>query len=223
MANGRAGFWRGVLWVILLEVLAGLGFYLFVSLGGLPMTADAQPGALETWAAHVSMHGWLSHHVPHVPDTVAVNDQTLMHGAALYQANCAVCHGGANYAPSQLKNGVYPGAPQFVHANEGGHGGEHHGGHHEHQGPDDFGYYIIKHGIRFTGMPAWKYSMSDNDIWSVVNFMQNMDHLPPDVQAAWQKMPMSPIAPQPASVQMNATPASGSGSPSAASGSAPAK
>src|SRR5579875_2651460 len=109
MANGRAGFWRGVLWVILLEILAGIGFYLFVSLGGLPMTADAQPGALETWAAHVSMHGWLSHHVPHVPDTVAVNDQSLMRGAALYQANCAVCHGGANYAPSELKNGVYPG------------------------------------------------------------------------------------------------------------------
>uniref|UniRef100_A0A7V4XS93 Cytochrome c n=1 Tax=Acidobacterium capsulatum TaxID=33075 RepID=A0A7V4XS93_9BACT len=208
MANGRAGFWRGVLWVILLEVLAGLGFYLFVVLGGLPMTADAQPGALEIWAAHVSMHGWFGHHVPHVPDTVAVNDQTLLHGAALYQANCAVCHGGANYAPSQLRDGVYPGVPQFVHLNEGG---EHHGGHHEHSGPDDHGFYVIKHGIRFTGMPAWKYSMSDDDIWSVVNFMHNMDHLPPAVQAAWQKMPMSPIAPQPAvAAPASASPAASS-------------
>ncbi len=212
MANGRAGFWRGVLWVILLEVIAGLGFYLFVALGGLPMTADAQPGGLEIWAAHVSMHGWFSHHVPkNVPDTVAVNDQTLMHGAAIYQANCAVCHGGANYQRSGLRDGVYPGAPQFVHVDEGSHGGEHHGGHHAHNGPDEFGYYVIKHGIRFTGMPAWKYSLSDDDIWSVVNFMHAMNHLPPDVQAAWQKMPMSPIAPQPAAAPATSMPATTAG------------
>lgn len=194
MANGQVGFWRGVVLVILLEVVAGLIFYFVVSMGGFPMTADTQPGKFEQWAAHVSMRGWMTHHIPKLPDPVPVNDQTLIQGAALYQANCAVCHGGANYQRSGLREGVYPGVPQFIRVNEGNHGSERHG-HHERRGPDDGGFYVIKHGIRFTGMPAWKYSMSDDQIWSVVNFMQHMNHLPPDVQQAWQKMPMSPIAP----------------------------
>lgn len=186
--SGKRGFWRngpGFVIAILativigIEILVCVTFALFVVFGGYPMGADVQPGAVETWAGGVASNDWESAQAPNEKDPVAVNDQTLESGARLYQANCAVCHGGANYRTSPLHKGVYPGAPQFMQkAPSGG-------------SNNDKLFYVVRHGIRFTGMPAWRYSMSDTDIWKAVNFLTHMDHLPPGVEQAWQQMPMS--------------------------------
>lgn len=111
-----------------------------------------------------------------------MNDATLTRGAQLYQGNCAVCHGGANYRTSDLHHDVYPGAPQFLTK-------------HAMKDPDGQIYFVIKQGIRFTGMPAWANNISDADIWTIVDFLKHIDTLPPQVQAAWKQMPMSPETP----------------------------
>ena len=33
-------------------------------------------------------------------------------------------------------------------------------------------FYIVKHGIKFTGMPAWPAEHRDDEIWAVVAFLQ---------------------------------------------------
>ena len=198
MAKLGGGFWKGFVLVILIEAVILGCLALVVEFGGFPMGADAHAGSIETQLGHWTHDSWVRHHAPHEADPVGVNDQRLMHGAALYQGNCAACHGGENYDHSPLHQGVYPGVPQFMRRVDE-HGG-HHGGHHrqpsaaQQQAQADHMFFVIKHGIRFTGMPAWDYNMNDNDIWEVVNFMRNMGRLPPDVQQAWRQMPMSPIA-----------------------------
>ncbi|MDR5729819.1 MAG: hypothetical protein RB191_20595, partial [Terriglobia bacterium] len=47
-------------------------------------------------------------------------------------------------------------------------------------------FFIIQHGVRWTGMPAWKQSLSDQQMWQVTTFLSHMDKLPPQVSAQWK-------------------------------------
>jgi mono/diheme cytochrome c family protein len=40
-------------------------------------------------------------------------------------------------------------------------------------------FWVVKEGIKMTGMPAWKYRMADDDIWAVVAFLQELPRLSP--------------------------------------------
>jgi mono/diheme cytochrome c family protein len=41
-------------------------------------------------------------------------------------------------------------------------------------------YWVVKEGIKMTGMPAWKYRMPDDDLWAVVAFLQELPRLSPE-------------------------------------------
>ena len=60
------------------------------------------------------------------------------------------------------------------------------------------GFWKIQHGIRWTGMPAWKDELSDQQIWTLALFLKHMDKLPPGAEAAWRsvKIPKASANPQ---------------------------
>ena len=43
--------------------------------------------------------------------------------------------------------------------------------------PDGNLFYVIKYGIRFTGMPGWDGVLSDDDIWKTVTFIKNSSQM----------------------------------------------
>jgi mono/diheme cytochrome c family protein len=51
----------------------------------------------------------------------------------------------------------------------------------------------IKHGIRWTGMPSWKWTLTDQQIWSLALFLKHMDKLPPAAEqgkrSVWAVIP----------------------------------
>jgi mono/diheme cytochrome c family protein len=48
-------------------------------------------------------------------------------------------------------------------------------------------FYIIKHGIRFTGMPGWGNVFRDDQTWKLTAFLAQMGKLPPSVDQEWKK------------------------------------
>jgi mono/diheme cytochrome c family protein len=46
-------------------------------------------------------------------------------------------------------------------------------------------FWLIKHGIRNTGMPAWGGMLSDDEIWQIVSLLKNSQDLPPSVETEW--------------------------------------
>jgi len=54
--------------------------------------------------------------------------------------------------------------------------------------PEGFSFWKIKHGIRWTGMPSWKATLTDQQIWSLALFLKHMDKLPPAAEKAWQNV-----------------------------------
>ena len=52
--------------------------------------------------------------------------------------------------------------------------------------PENQNFYIIQHGIRLSGMPAWKPVLNEQQMWQVTTFLSHMDKLPPQVSDAWK-------------------------------------
>ncbi len=175
-----------VLGVIVVIVVAGIAGYVGITQGLLiPANADAQPGALETWAAKRSLHATLAREAPKTPNPVSLTDEHLVDGIKLYGANCVVCHGAADGDPSTVAIGLYQHAPQFS-----GDGVE--------DDPEGVTYWKIAHGIRLTGMPSYASTLTESQIWTVVLFLKHMDSLTPKAERAWKSL-RNPVALAPAS------------------------
>jgi mono/diheme cytochrome c family protein len=86
---------------------------------------------------------------------------------------CAGCHGDAD-GPSQWgTTSFYPSVPQFAQQPP------------RLTAPQMF--WIVKHGVRYTGMGAWNGLLSDDEIWKVVTFLNHVEHLPPRVAEEFQR------------------------------------
>ena len=50
--------------------------------------------------------------------------------------------------------------------------------------PEGWTYWKIDHGIRWTGMPSWKATLSDQQMWTLALFLKHMDKLSPAARAS---------------------------------------
>jgi len=168
------GFMSGILAAIVVAAACG---YLVLRSGVVPANADATPPQLETWAAQTSLDATLAREAPKGPNPVALTDQNLIAGVALYGQHCAVCHGTAkgDASATPVAKGIYPRAPQL--ATDG-----------VEDDPEGFSFWKIQHGIRWTGMPSWKGTLTNEQIWTLALFLKHMDKLPPAAEQAWQKV-----------------------------------
>jgi mono/diheme cytochrome c family protein len=170
-------FILGVVATIIVEVLV----VLFVGLTGhITMRADILPTSFETNMAMRVMDANVERNAPKITSPVQPTDQSLVAGASIYLKRCAVCHGDPTNPESPLAKTLYPPPPQFMT-----------------DAPDmeqNENYYIIQHGVRWTGMPGWKNVLKDQDIWTVVTFLSHMNNLPPAARSAFRQSGNSPAA-----------------------------
>ncbi len=172
-------FLSGILFTLVVGALAA---FLLVRSGRIPANADAAPGKLETWAASTSLDATLAREAPTIPDPVPPTDANLREGVALFATNCAVCHGSAkgDLAASPIARGLYQKPPQF--ASEG-----------VEDDPEGNSFWKIQHGIRLTGMPSFRNTLTERQIWTLATFLKHMDKLPSSVQPAWTRVRNWPV------------------------------
>jgi mono/diheme cytochrome c family protein len=93
-----------------------------------------------------------------VPD---LTDEALIRaGAGNYNAMCIGCHLAPGVAQTELSKSLYPAPPNLSSLGV--------------DGNPAAAFWIIKHGIKSTGMPAWGKSMADPYIWGMVAFLQQL-------------------------------------------------
>ena len=168
------GFLLGIVAAI---VVAAVGGYIVLRSGLVPANADAEPGWLEIWAANTSLDATLDREAPKGPNPVTLTDANLVAGVELYGRHCAICHGTAqgNASASPIAKGEYPAPPQL--ATDG-----------VEDDPEGNSFWVIAHGIRWTGMPSWKGTLTDEQIWTLALFLNHMNKLPSTAEQAWQKI-----------------------------------
>jgi thiosulfate dehydrogenase len=167
-------FFMGVLVTIVVILVGG---YFGLRNGIVPANSDATPSSFEIWAAQTSLRATLQREAPTTPNPVTLTEENLLAGIDLYGQHCAICHGTAKgeTSASPLAKGLYPQPPQL--ASEG-----------VEDDPEGVTFWKVKHGIRWTGMPAWRDTLNDQQIWTLALFLNHMDKLPPAAQQAWQKV-----------------------------------
>jgi len=95
-----------------------------------------------------------------VPD---LSDPAMIRqGAGNYEAMCSGCHLAPGVASSELSRGLYPAPPAFARGALASPARQ---------------FWVIRHGIKASAMPAWGKSMDDKAIWSLVAFVQRLPSL----------------------------------------------
>ena len=86
-------------------------------------------------------------------------------GAGLYSEMCTGCHLGPGLEKSELSQGLYPPAPELARGDD--------------LRPAEQ-FWVIKHGVKLTAMPAWGRTHSDELIWDMVAFIRQMPKMSPE-------------------------------------------
>jgi thiosulfate dehydrogenase len=162
-------FLLGFLTAVVVVIVAGFSYVRF---GFMDPRADVPVSVLEQKIAMPSLDASIERHAPEVKNPVDPTVASLIAGMKVYQADCASCHGDIKHAHGTLAESFYPRAPQFMEDAP--------------DMPENQNLYIIQHGIRLSGMPAWKQALSDQQMWEVTTFLSHMDKLPPEASEQWK-------------------------------------
>jgi mono/diheme cytochrome c family protein len=157
--------------VIAVVVVLGAGF-LCVRFGLMDPRADIPVNSLERRIAMPSLDAAVDRRAPETKNPIQPSDANLIAGMKVYQTNCASCHGDIHHPNGMLADALYPRAPQFLEDTP--------------DMPENQNFYIIQHGIRLSGMPAWKQVLNEQQMWQVTTFLSHIDKLPPQVSNAWK-------------------------------------
>jgi mono/diheme cytochrome c family protein len=86
-------------------------------------------------------------------------------GGADYNEMCTGCHLKPGMADSELRTAMYPRPPDLTKVK---------------RGDPAQTFWVIKHGIKMSGMPGWGATHDDQRMWAMVAFLQQLPRLTPD-------------------------------------------
>jgi mono/diheme cytochrome c family protein len=95
-----------------------------------------------------------------------LNDPNLIsRGAGQYADMCSGCHLAPGMKRTEISRGLYPRAPELRRKTD--------------LTPAEQ-FWIVKHGVKMTGMPAWGVTHDDDLLWDVVAFVHKLPELTPE-------------------------------------------
>lgn len=152
-----------VLGTLAVLVLAGL---LFIFSGIFDVSATSEDGGLVQWVLETTRARSIHRAAERMEMQAPRLDDPRMIRAGLvrYHELCATCHGAPGVKISPTGQGLNPYPPELA-----GEGGEE---------PAEL-FWVVKNGIKMTGMPAYGVSYSDAEIWEIVAFLKRMPELSP--------------------------------------------
>jgi cytochrome c553 len=155
--------------------LVGVVALAMVSLGLLDLTASTPHP--QGWAnfLHYVFKRSVAHHagaverIEGVPREIAGN-RLVRKGALIYAQECSHCHGGPGLGQNPVALSMRP-TPQYLMARE------------DVYSPAEL-FWIVKHGVKYSAMPAWPAQSRDDEVWSLVAFVNRMPSITPAAYAA---------------------------------------
>jgi mono/diheme cytochrome c family protein len=164
--------WKAIVLVMIaIAVAVSAWGYWFLTAHG--FSAREQPSALEMFVATNLRRlatpreaKGLSNPVPRTPENIA-------EGRDHFADHCALCHGNDGSGKTQIGSGLYPPPPDLRQART------------QNLGDGEI-FYIIKNGVRFTGMPGWGGEGDEN--WKLVVFIRHLPDLTAQELESMRKM-----------------------------------
>jgi len=139
-------------------VVLGLGGFILAASGIVSIKASSGHWAITRWFLQFSKSRSLAIHTLGLRIPSLDEPWKIMKGAGHYDIGCAPCHGNPFQAQSQIAEQMLPPPPPLRYIRS--------------RRDDAELFYIVKHGIKFTGMPAWPSEYRDDEVWSIVAFLR---------------------------------------------------
>ena len=158
---------------ILLAGLAAGGLFVAYT-GAFNVAATEEHLSFTRWAFDTTFHNSVEARAADVaaPAYVAGDapPEALAAGAGAYKAMCQHCHSGPGAERAEWASGMRPRPPHLAEAAA-------------HWKPEEV-FWIVKHGVKMTGMPAFGPSHDDAALWNLVAFVKRLPAMSPERYAA---------------------------------------
>jgi mono/diheme cytochrome c family protein len=151
--------------LLILALLAVLGATGFIYSGLYDISATDQHLRPTYYAIQATMRRSVARRAADIAVPPLGAPEQLERGLALYRAHCVQCHGAPGVAPEAFALGLTPLPTPLQRSGKD-------------RAPAEL-FWVVKHGIKMTGMPAWEFRLPDEDIWALAAFLKQLPLLSP--------------------------------------------
>ena len=151
-------------------VMIAIGTWVFLQSGFFPIAATSKPDPLDEIAPQMRDKAIARHarSITTLPGTGG--PESIRRGLVHYRENCMPCHGAPDGSAAEFSAGLNPGPPPLDEE-------------HVQKRPDGELFWIVKNGIRMTGMPAFSLNHKDDEIADIVRFVRHLPQLSDEEKA----------------------------------------
>jgi cytochrome c553/cytochrome c5 len=149
--------------ITVLLAVFGFGGFLVAASGIIPIKASSGHWAITRWFLNFSKERSVAMHTLGLEVPSLDEPWLVLKGAGHYETGCRPCHGDPALPQPRIAWKMTPSPPYLLpRISE--------------WEPDEL-FYIVKHGIKFTGMPAWPAHQRDDEVWAMVAFLRTLPDL----------------------------------------------
>ena len=165
-----------VIGAVALMIGGGLALLLFAWSGIYNVAASRGHFVITSRLLEIGMRNSVKTHSAGLTAPSLHDENMVRLGAGIYAGGCAMCHGAPGTPPNPIYQRMLPAPPGLP----------------EHVGrwDDEHLFWIVKHGIKYAGMPGWVSQQRDDEVWSVVAFLRK---LPEMDLAAYRSLSRAPF------------------------------
>ncbi len=161
-------FFAGVLVTIIVIIIIGL---IIIYSGWYNVSAANKEKGITRWVLNTTMDNSVEKHSEGIVVPALNSPEMIKEGFAHYNEMCKGCHGAPGKEETEMAKGLNPKAPDLSRSAK--------------EMPPEELFWVTKNGIKMTGMPAWGVTHSDDKIWAIVAFL---DQLPGMSGASYDSM-----------------------------------
>lgn len=149
--------------LVVVSIIAGLGI---LYSGIVNVSASYPHSALTHWLLHTGMKRSVLQHSRDIKVPPLDRPKMVMMGFRHYREMCVGCHLAPGVTSSEIRKGLIPKPPKLQEAVK--------------QWKPAELFWIVKHGVRMTAMPAWGATHSNDKIWDIVAFLEKLPDMTED-------------------------------------------
>jgi len=153
--------------ILFVSLLMGIAVSAFVYSGLYPMGADTPHNQLTYQILETLRERSIVRAAENIVVPDLNNPEWLLAGGPDYNDMCSSCHLQPGKTETDMSIGLYPAPPDLTRKTNTGDVSESARRH----------FWIIKHGIKASGMPAWGSTHDDKRIWAMVAFIRKLPEL----------------------------------------------
>ncbi len=158
--------------VVALIAVAAVGLVIMYT-GAYNVAASVPDNSIVEWFLSNTMDHSVIRRAKSVKAPEQLTDKQARAGFSIYKDTCVFCHGAPGKEPDASSQGLNPQPPDLKDAVSDMTSAEL--------------FWIIKNGIKMSGMASYGKVHNDDEIWNVVAFLQRLPKMMPEEYGRWEK------------------------------------